>query len=220
MRVTVSKECKEMGIFIAYTEVLGLRNGQGNLEEEIRRIEDEFSGQDPDSLKNDPVVRAYRDFYWRIGVDPTKVRPSGEALRRRIARNGKLPRINDIVDAGNIASAKTLVPIGIYDLAKIMGEPSLVISKGDEEFLGIGKKSPEKVEKGIPILVDGEGRVMHIYPHRDSVLTSVDLNTKDVLVIGAGVPNVRNELVAEAVQITSNLLSKIGGKIAHEVVIT
>ncbi len=219
MRVTVSKECKEMGIFIAYTEVLGIRNGQGNLEEEIKKVEEEFSSQDPEALKSDPVVRAYRDFYWKIGIDPTKVRPSGEALRRRVARNGKLPRINDIVDAGNIASAKTLVPIGIYDLAKIRGEPSLVISTGNEEFIGIGKKAPEKVEKGIPILVDGEGRVMHIYPHRDSVLTSVDLSTENVLVIGAGVPNVKIDLVVEAVKVTSNLLSKLGGKIAHEVVV-
>jgi Uncharacterized conserved protein len=47
---------------------------------------------DPEKLKEDPVVKSYRSFLWRFGIDPTKVRPSGEALRRRIARGDKLPK--------------------------------------------------------------------------------------------------------------------------------
>jgi DNA/RNA-binding domain of Phe-tRNA-synthetase-like protein len=208
-----------MGIFIAYTEVLGIINGKNNLESEIVKIEKKYSSENPEDLRNNPIVRAYRDFYWKIGIDPTKTRPSGEALRRRINRNGKLPRLNDIVDAGNIASADTLVPIGIYDMSKIRGNISLIISSGNEIFYGIGKKDPEKLDKDIPILVDDEGKVMHIYPHRDSILTSVDLNTRDVLIIGAGVPNVDKNLVTYAVNLTCNLLSKLGGKIANEVVL-
>jgi phosphoenolpyruvate synthase (EC 2.7.9.2) len=44
-----------------------------------------------EGLKEDPVVRAYRDFYWRLGIDPTKVRPSSEALARRAFR-GECPQ--------------------------------------------------------------------------------------------------------------------------------
>ena len=29
-----------------------------------------------DDLKEDPVFRAYRDFFWRVKVDPTKNRPA------------------------------------------------------------------------------------------------------------------------------------------------
>lgn len=29
-----------------------------------------------ETLKDNPTVRAYRDFYWRLGIDPTKTRPS------------------------------------------------------------------------------------------------------------------------------------------------
>ena len=28
-----------------------------------------------ETLKDEPRLRAYRDFFWRVGVDPTKVRP-------------------------------------------------------------------------------------------------------------------------------------------------
>jgi DNA/RNA-binding domain of Phe-tRNA-synthetase-like protein len=52
------------------------------------------------SLKDHPIIRAYRDFYWRLGIDPTKQRPSSEGLARRLLAQGRLPRINSVVDAG------------------------------------------------------------------------------------------------------------------------
>ncbi|MDH7492240.1 MAG: hypothetical protein QHG97_07560, partial [Methanolinea sp.] len=27
-------------------------------------------------VKDDPLFRGYRDFFWRVGVDPTKTRPA------------------------------------------------------------------------------------------------------------------------------------------------
>ncbi|ABP96144.1 phosphoenolpyruvate synthase [Metallosphaera sedula] len=216
MRISIQENCASMGIFVKHTEVLDLVNGQGRFEGELSAVESKFRSDNPESLKDIPVIRAYRDFYWKLGIDPTKTRPSGEALRRRIVRTGKLPRINDIVDAGNVVSAETLVSIGIYDLDKIKGEPNLVLSSGGEKFEGIGNKV-EVLSPGIPIMVDGEGKVMHIFPHRDSVLTSVGLSTKNVLIVGAGVTGIDPSLVEEAVRLTAKLLSRIGGKIVHEV---
>jgi DNA/RNA-binding domain of Phe-tRNA-synthetase-like protein len=33
-----------------------------------------------ESLKGEPALRAYRDFFWEIKVDPTKTRSAAEAL--------------------------------------------------------------------------------------------------------------------------------------------
>jgi len=213
MIVRVSKECSELGIFIAHTEVLNLTNGSLHFEEEMQKLETSF---DLESLSVDPVVRAYREFYWRLGIDPTKTRPSGEALRRRVARGSKLPRINDIVDAGNIVSVKTLVPIGLYDLSKLVGSPTLVLSKGGERFNPIGSKS-ETLESGIPILQDERGLVIHVYPHRDALESSVTNSTTSVLVIGAGVPRIERKLVINAVEMVCDLLKRIGGVKTHEI---
>ncbi len=76
---------------------------------------------DKESLKDNPIIRALRDFYWSIGIDPTKTRPSSEALVRRLLNSNSIPKINNVIDAGNIASIETLIPIGIYDLDKIKG---------------------------------------------------------------------------------------------------
>jgi len=210
MLVRVSEEAKRLGIFVAFTEVHDVKTEKENkgIEEELRKVEEKYKIEDPELLKNNQVVRAYRDFYWKIGIDPTKIRPSGEALRRRVARNAKLPRINSVVDAGNIVSTETLVPIGLYDMDKIKGNPIIVLSKGNELFYGIGKQEPEKLEPNIPIMIDEEGKVMHIYPHRDSVLTSITLDTKNVLIVAAGVPGVEKNLVMNSAKMVAELLVK------------
>jgi len=72
-------------------------------------------------VKDLQVFRAYRDFFWRVGVDPTKTRPAGEALIRRILSGGRLPTINTFVDAYNLASAETHVAIAAFDLSRVRG---------------------------------------------------------------------------------------------------
>ncbi|EHP68692.1 hypothetical protein MetMK1DRAFT_00031370 [Metallosphaera yellowstonensis MK1] len=216
MRIKIAKECKELGIFVAHTEVLGVTNGRGKFHELMNETEEKFRKGDTESLKIEPVVRAYRDFYWKIGIDPTKTRPSGEALRRRVVRGDSLPRINDVVDAGNLVSLETLISIGLYDLEKFKGEPWIVLSRGGELFQGLGNKI-EELQRGVPIMVDELGTVMHIFPHRDSVLTSVRIDTRNVLVVGAGVPGIEPPLVMKAVKMTASLLEGLGGRVSHEV---
>ncbi|MFX0108077.1 MAG: hypothetical protein ACFE7R_07325, partial [Candidatus Hodarchaeota archaeon] len=37
-----------------------------------------------ESMKDDVILRSYRNLYWTFGMDPTKLRVSSEALVRRI----------------------------------------------------------------------------------------------------------------------------------------
>ncbi len=78
----------------------------------IQEIQSRYS---LDQVKDDPVFRAYRDFFWSVGVDPTKTRPASEALVRRILSGGKLPGINTAVDAYNLASVRSGIPIAAFD---------------------------------------------------------------------------------------------------------
>ncbi|MEL9940177.1 MAG: phenylalanine--tRNA ligase beta subunit-related protein [Ignisphaera sp.] len=210
--LSIDSDAKNIGIFVAYT--ISWLEKEVSLasypfEDEVKNLLEFLKSRySLEGLKTDPVVRAYRDFFWRIGIDPTKTRPASEALVRRGLR-GSFPRINPVVDAGNIASAYTMVPIGIYDLAYAKPPFKITVSRGGEVFRPIGG-GEEKLGKGVPILVDSGGVVMHIYPHRDSVETMVREGTKEVLVVGAGVPNVDEALVRKAVEMVAKLLEKIG----------
>ncbi|MHA2500876.1 MAG: hypothetical protein ACXAEL_15005, partial [Candidatus Hodarchaeales archaeon] len=44
-----------------------------------------------ENLKDDELVRKYRDFFWRLGIDPTKTRPASEALIRRVLAEKPFP---------------------------------------------------------------------------------------------------------------------------------
>jgi|Deesub1362B_J571_1020462.scaffolds.fasta_scaffold00062_42 DNA/RNA-binding domain of Phe-tRNA-synthetase-like protein len=148
-----------------------------------------------ESLKDNKIVRAYRDFYWRIGIDPTKQRPSAEALIRR-AFKGNFPKINTVVDAGNLASAEYCIPIGIYQMENVRGIPILRLSKGGEEFLPIGGKL--KILKEGTLIIADEEKVLHVYPYRDSQYTMVKKDGR-FLVVACGVPNVPSSLLIEVI---------------------
>ncbi len=184
----------------------------------MRRYVNELAGAHTlQGLKDDPVIRAYRDFYWRLGIDPTKTRPSSEALARRALR-GEFPRVSPLVDAGNIASLRTLVPIGIYDLDLLRLPLSVTLSRGGMKFLPIGG-GELALPDGYPVMVDSTGTVVHMYSHRDSALTSVRGSTRRALVVGAGVPGVQPDLVSQAVELTIQLAGLVGwrreGPICH-----
>jgi len=161
------------------------------------------------SLKEHPVVRAYRDFYWRLGIDPTKQRPSSESLVRRLLLRGGLPSINNVVDAGNLASAETLIAIGLYDLARVRGVPRLRWAREGELFVDITGREVVLTAKSV-VLADELG-VMHVYPFRDANRTKVTGSTNHVLALACGVPGIGPELLEGALRRVVELVRRLGG---------
>ena len=218
--VEVGPEVTELGVFVAYTiswsegNVVNVDPFTDVVDSLLRVTSLKY---DINTLKDNEIIRAYRDFYWRLSIDPTKTRPSNEALIRRLLK-GSFPRLNLVVDAGNIASAETLIPIGLYDLKHATYPFKLTLSAGGEIFKPIGGK-PEVLRSGIPILVDSKGTVMHLYPHRDSIDTMIREDTKEVLIVGAGVAGVSVKLVIKATERVAELLGKAGWRWCGESVV-
>jgi DNA/RNA-binding domain of Phe-tRNA-synthetase-like protein len=125
------------------------------------------------------ILRPARDLYRKIGVEPTKTRPSSEALVRRAIMGKSLYHVNSIVDVGNLCSLSFLLPIGLYDLAKI--EEFIILRKGEkgEEYKGIGKEMIHV--EGRYTLADKNGAFGN--PSSDSLRTSIDSCTRDLLFV-------------------------------------
>ena len=77
-------------------------------------------------------IAAVRTMYKRVGIDPTKRRPSSEALLRRVRKGQPLPRINSMVDVCNWCSLEFQLPYGLYDASRIQGDVMLRIGRGGE----------------------------------------------------------------------------------------
>jgi DNA/RNA-binding domain of Phe-tRNA-synthetase-like protein len=116
-----------------------------------------------------------RALYRRFGIDPTRVRPSSEALLRRLKKGEQLPRINSLVDVANALSVQLQVPVGLYDLGKVRGEELVVRLGGEgESYTGIGK---ERVNVAGRICVaDAEGPIGN--PTSDSARTMITTDTE------------------------------------------
>ncbi len=66
-------------------------------------------------------IARVRAMYKRLGLDPTKVRPSSEALLRRVRKGDPLPRVNSLVDICNWCSVETQLPFGLVRLRQDRG---------------------------------------------------------------------------------------------------
>lgn len=125
------------------------------------------------------LLKPARDLYRKIGIEPTRIRPSSEALLRRAIKGKSLYQINSIVDTGNLCSLKFLLPVGLYDLSKIEGDVLMRRGETGEEFPGIRKEAIHV--GGRYTLADSVGAFGN--PSSDSLRTSVDLDTGSLIFI-------------------------------------
>ena len=163
-----------------------------------------------ETLKNDAVVRAYRDFYWKLDIDPTKIRPSGEALLRRVLHGEDLPRISTVVDAYNLASMKTIIPISGFDRDRLSPPFHVRFANNGEAFKGIGMSKPLILTDKMLVLAD-ERQVICIYPYRDADYTKITEQTKNVVIVGYGVPGINENQLKEAVETTLSYIKAVSG---------
>jgi len=158
-------------------------------------------------LKDVPAFRAYRDFFWKIGVDPTKTRPAAEALIRRILGGKPIPQINTLVDAYNLASIDTEIALAVFDMAKLKGNLEMRFATSDENFLGIGMEKPMALNGGEVVISDGE-RLIAVYPYRDADHSKITERSERVLLLVCGVPGLDEQTLAVAGKVALNYITK------------
>jgi DNA/RNA-binding domain of Phe-tRNA-synthetase-like protein len=161
-------------------------------------------------VKDQPIFRAYRDFFWRVGIDPTKQRPAGEALTRRILGGRDLPRVNTVVDAYNLVSVETSIAIAAFDSAKVRGD-ALVMRRAvaGEPFHGIGMTSPDSLS-GVEVVIEDKSSrgLIAIYPYRDSDASKITESTTEVLFMMCGVPGIDDPALAAAARLTREYVGR------------
>jgi DNA/RNA-binding domain of Phe-tRNA-synthetase-like protein len=152
------------------------------------------------------ITAAVRTMYKRVGIDPTKTRPSSEALLRRVRKGGELPRINSLVDIVNWCSLESLLPFGLYDRDAIRGAVTLRLGRDGEEYAGIRKDTVHVA--GRLTLADEAGPFGN--PTSDSARTMVTTNTTRVLVVIFAPISVPSAAVDRVVALTKERIDRFG----------
>jgi DNA/RNA-binding domain of Phe-tRNA-synthetase-like protein len=201
---------EKYGIKTVEALIEGLKVGKSTREFhefKLSKLEDVRGKYKLEEVKDNPIIRSYRDFYWRIGIDPTKTRPSSEALLRRVLAGRDMPEINNCVDAYNLASILTLISMGAYDNNKIEGELRIRTSHG-EKFVGIGGKTLETQGE---IVMSDDNKILNIFPYRDSEITKITTSTRSARVVLAGVRGISKDYLLESAETAIQLITKFCG---------
>ena len=118
-----------------------------------------------------------RRLYKSFRVDPTKHRPSSEALWRRLRDRGDFPAVNPPVDLTNLLSLKFQVCFGLYDLERVRGPVQITLGDAGDQYQGIRKENLNFAGK--IVLRDDLGAFGN--PSADSLRASVGQGSRDIL---------------------------------------
>ncbi len=123
------------------------------LDDAVARVQAEFSGVDP---KSHPNIAVWREAFSSRGWTPSKYLSSIEALVRRLAKGGDMPRINPAVDLANSVSLSLLVPIGAHDLSTAPDGIDVREARSDDRFRPMGDAPDETPD---------DGEIVYVHQH-------------------------------------------------------
>ena len=149
-----------------------------------------------------PPILATRNTYKKLGKQPNRYRPAGEALRRRILNNVDLYKINTLVDAVNLISLKIGHSVGGFDAKLIQGSLELGVGQKDEKFEAIGR-GLLNIEN-LPVYRDSIGGIGT--PTSDEERTKINSNTNKFLMLLNAYSG--NEGLDEAIEYSKCILEK------------
>jgi DNA/RNA-binding domain of Phe-tRNA-synthetase-like protein len=201
------------GLQVVVGQVEGVRVGNSGTElqefkeQVLREVKQKYSLE---SLKDIAVFRAYRDFFWRVGIDPTKIRPAAEALIRRILAGKPIPMINNVVDSYNLASIKTEIALAAFNRDELKGSLLMRAAMKGERFLGIGMSEPMELNGGEIVISDQE-KLVAVYPYRDAEKSKVSGATRNLLILVCGVPGIDEKLLVDAGKVALDVVTRFCG---------
>jgi DNA/RNA-binding domain of Phe-tRNA-synthetase-like protein len=174
------------------------------LDEVCARKQQEFTVE---TLAEAESVRAIRALFRGWGMDPSKYRPSSEALLRRVVQGKGLYRVSNVVDTGNLVSIETGWPLGCYDRSRIQEPVTLRLGSAGESYEGIGKKTWNL--EGRPVLADPAGPFGS--PISDSTRTMITDSAKNVVIVVYIPEKSPDELSDRALKRVCERLQKFAG---------
>jgi DNA/RNA-binding domain of Phe-tRNA-synthetase-like protein len=124
-----------------------------------------------------PGFAASRQLFNSLHVDPTRHRPSAEALWRRLRDKNDFPRVNPLVDLTNLLSLKFQISFGLYDLEQLQCPVVITLGNANDQYTGIRKETLNF--NGKIVLRDARGAFGN--PSADSLRASVSEKSFDVV---------------------------------------
>lgn len=164
------------------------------------------------TVKDISAIAATRSVYKACGKDPSRYRPSSEALIRRMLQGKQLYQIDTLVDLINLASITYGYSIGGFDADKFDGDTlTLGVGREGEPYEGIGRGMLNIA--GLPVYRDATGGVGT--PTSDNERTKMTLGTRRLVALVNGYDGNEHDVQATAQLIIDLVTHFCNGRNAH-----
>ncbi|MCF6094593.1 hypothetical protein L1765_11540 [Microaerobacter geothermalis] len=160
-------------------------------------------------------IEEWRQAFRRLGIDPSRYRPSSESLIRRIMQDKPMYWVNSAVDINNFFSIQYSLPMGIYHESQIKGNITLRLGREGESYEGLNGRQTSA--EGKLVLCDEIGPFGS--PVVDSTRTMITENSKDILQVIYSITDDPSELQQKCEKVSQCFL-KINGGILKQINIT
>jgi DNA/RNA-binding domain of Phe-tRNA-synthetase-like protein len=170
---------------------------------------------DPLLIRSISEVVSFQRILRQVGVNPRKEQPSVERLLTLAHKRGDLPAINNLVDAYNLVSVRSLCSMGAHDLDRIALRVSLRLLAGAESFTPLGRTSAVRVVPGEYGYVDAQNRVLCRLDLLQADFSKVTHSTRNALLIIEGTAAHSEEGLKHAFADAIELVTRHCGGIAE-----
>ena len=160
------------------------------------------------NIRELPGVKACRDAFQALGMNPNKFMCSIEALMKRVQKNGALPHINTVVDLGNAFSLTYQLPMGAHDVDKLEEDIQIRFSTPEDHFLPMGETETETMPAGELVYVSGHTVKTRRWIWRQSEDGKITGDTSHVFFPIDGFQNVNGAAVLAARDALARLLEQ------------
>ena len=154
-----------------------------------------------------PGLLEWRMAWKALGGDPSRYRPSAEALYRRISKQNYIRPVHSGADLNNFLSLQYEIPLGLYDTDRIDGEVTIAIGTADDTFEGLNNRT--NAPHNLLISKDAQG--VFGSPYVDSKRTAVTEDTVNALHIFYLRPSMNRDTAIEMLTAASNMFTGIHG---------
>ena len=183
----ISDACRRLGLRAGAIVFKGVRIGPSApglkhlIDREIQEIRHRFTS--PSALRAAPEIVRLHSLFRAAGVNPRRVQPACERLIQMALKRGRLAQINNLVDAYNLMSARSICSLGAHDLDKLALPIELRLLQGSEEFIPMGSHQKEACAAGEFAYVDSSRRVICRLDVRQAEFSKITPETDSVLLI-------------------------------------
>jgi DNA/RNA-binding domain of Phe-tRNA-synthetase-like protein len=223
MSFSVSDACLQLGLragAIIFRNVRVTAAGpdlRTEIAREVELIRASYPGLQ--AIRSIPEVAGFRELLWRVHVSPRKEPPSIERLLTFILKRRDLPAINNLVDAYNLVSVRTMCSLGAHDLDRIALPLELRLLTGREMFTPLRRSIATPVVAGEYGYVDARDRVLCRLDLLQAEFSKVTEATTNALVIVEGTKVHTLDALGEAFAETIGVLTRYCGGTAEMVAI-